>query len=101
MFFLDNRKLENVRSYKYLGLMYTPSGEIKTALDALRSRALKACMRLKHKLETFFCTYVDETIKIFDAMIKPIDTPVISGDVRAWQDTFNINSPKTSNQKLG
>ena len=52
--------------------MVTPSGEIKTALDDLRSRALKAYMSLKYKLGTFFYTYVDETTKIFDAMIKPI-----------------------------
>ena len=71
-FFFDNTKLENVRSYKYLGLMFTPSGELKTALDDLRSRALKAYMCLKHKLGTFFYTYVEDTIKIFDVMIKPI-----------------------------
>ena len=71
-FFLGNLRIENVRSYKYLGLIFTPSGEIKTALDDLRSRALKAYMSLKHKLGNFFYTYVDETIKIFDTMIKPI-----------------------------
>ena len=71
-FFLNGIKLENVRSYKYLGLMFTPSGEIKSALDDLRSRALKAYMSLKHKLGTIFYAYVDETTKIFDTMIKPI-----------------------------
>ena len=71
-FFLNGIKLENVRSYKYLGLMFTPSGEIKSALDDLRSRALKAYMSLKHKLGTVFYAHVDETTKIFDTMIKPI-----------------------------
>lgn len=39
---LGTSKLENVYSYKYLGLIITPSGEISTALNDLRSRALKA-----------------------------------------------------------
>ena len=32
-FFLGGKRLENVRSYKYLGIVFTPSGEIKSALD--------------------------------------------------------------------
>ena len=39
-FYLGAVRLENVRSYKYLGLIITPSGEIRSALDDLRSRAL-------------------------------------------------------------
>ena len=31
-FFLNGTKLENVRSYKYLGFILTPSGEINTGL---------------------------------------------------------------------
>ena len=50
-FYLGAVRLENVRSYKYLGLIITPSGEIRSALDDLRSRALKAYMALKINLE--------------------------------------------------
>ena len=71
-FYLGSKKLENVRSYKYLGLTITPSGEIKSALDDLRSRALKAYMALKNKLGTCFRDHIDDTIGLFDAMIKPI-----------------------------
>ena len=70
--YLGETKLENVRSYKYLGLVFTPSGEIKSALDDLRSRALKAYMALKNKLGTCFKDYVDDTISLFDTLIKPI-----------------------------
>ena len=35
-FFVGESKLENVREYKYLGLLCTPSGEIKSALEDLR-----------------------------------------------------------------
>ena len=40
-FYLGGVKLENVRSYKYLGLIITLSGEIKSAHEDLRSRGLK------------------------------------------------------------
>ena len=71
-FHIGTKKLENVRSYKYLGLVFTPSGEIKSALDDLKSRALKAYMSLKNKLGICFTNYPEDTIKLFDTIIKPI-----------------------------
>ena len=56
-FFLGGKRLENVRSYKYLGIVFTPSGEIKSALHDLRSRGLKAYWSLKRKLGICFNTY--------------------------------------------
>ena len=41
-FYYQNKRLENVRNFKYLGFLLTPSGEIKTGLNDLRDRALKA-----------------------------------------------------------
>ena len=71
-FFLGDTRLENVRSYKYLGLIVTPSGEIRSALDDLRSRALKGYMAMKHKLGASFRDHIDDTISLFDSLIKPI-----------------------------
>ena len=71
-FYLGESKLENVRSYKYLGLIFTPSGEIKSALDDLRSRALKAYICLKYKLGACFKDYIEDTITLFDTLVKPI-----------------------------
>ena len=71
-FYLGSTRLENVRTYKYLGLIITPSGEIKSALDDLRSRALKAYMALKNKLGVCFRDHVEDTIMLFDSLIKPI-----------------------------
>ena len=71
-FFLGSSRLENVRNYKYLGLIVTPSGEIKSALDDLRSRALKAYMALKTKLGACFRDHIDDTIGLFDTLVKPI-----------------------------
>ena len=56
-FYLGVVKLENVRSYKYLGLILTPSGDIKSALDDLRSRGLKAYWNLKNKMGICFHTH--------------------------------------------
>ena len=47
-FILNGAKLENVREYKYLGFKFTPSGEIRTGLQDLRDRALKAFYSLKN-----------------------------------------------------
>ena len=71
-FFLGTSRLENVRSYKYLGLIITPSGEIRSALEDLRSRALKAYMALKSKLGASFRDHLDDTVGIFDSLVKPI-----------------------------
>ena len=71
-YYLKNEKIENVRSYKYLGLIFTPSGEIKSALDDLRSRALKAYMGMRQKLGEIFSRHIEETTKIFDTLIKSI-----------------------------
>ena len=71
-FSLGERKLECVRSYKYLGLIFTPSGEIKSALVDLRSRALKAYMSLRNKLGGHFKEYINDSITLFDTLVKPI-----------------------------
>ena len=69
---MGDKKLENVRSYKYLGLIVTPSGEIRSALADLRSRALKAYMAMKSKLGTCFKDYVADTVSLFESLVKPI-----------------------------
>ena len=69
-FVLGNQKIDTVRSYKYLGLVFTPSGEIKSTIEDLRPRALKAYMSIKHKIGDCFPTHIDETIKLFDTLIK-------------------------------
>ena len=71
-FYLGGNKLENVRSYKYLGLTFTPSGEINSALEDLRSRRLKAYWCLRKKMGICFNTYPHESLHLFDSLIKPI-----------------------------
>ena len=55
-----------------MGLIFTPSGEIKSALDDLRARALKSYMGMKDKLGICFTTYFSDTIQLFDTLVRPI-----------------------------
>ena len=71
-FYINNTQLENVRSYKYLGFLLTPSGEISSGLNDLRDRALKAFMKLKTHLGTAFNQDILTTLTLIDAMVKPI-----------------------------
>ena len=71
-FQINGINLENVRSYKYLGFILTPSGEIRTGLLDLRDRALKAYMKLKNTLGNAFNKNIITTLNLIDALVKPI-----------------------------
>ena len=71
-FYLDGVQLENVRSYKYLGFLITPSGEINTGFKDLRDRALKAFMKIKNDMGISFNQNLGTTLSLIDALIKPI-----------------------------
>ena len=71
-FYLDGKKLDMVRSYKYLGFLVTPSGEIGSGLKDLRDRALKAFMKLKNDLGVSFNQDVVTSLSLLDTLIKPI-----------------------------
>jgi len=71
-FSINNLPLETVRSYKYLGFMITPSGEISTGLNDLRDRAMKAFYKLKNSLGTSFHRYLKTTLHLLDTLVKPI-----------------------------
>ena len=71
-FYYNNEKLENVRKFKYLGFMVTPSGEIKSGLSDLRDRALKGFFKLKNSMGDLFRAHVGITVHLFDSLIKSI-----------------------------
>lgn len=73
-FYLNGTKLENVRSYKYLGFILTPSGEINTGLQDLRDRGFKAFMKLKRDFGESFNYHVPTALLLFESLIKPIIT---------------------------
>ena len=67
-----NTILTCVREYKYLGFIVTPSGEIKTGLEDLRNRAMKAFMKVRKALGIHFSLNIKNTLHIFTYMIRPI-----------------------------
>ena len=71
-FYYKNEKLENVNKFKYLGFLLTPSGEIKSGLQDLRDRALKAFYKLKNAMGESFRTHLRISLHLFDSLIKPI-----------------------------
>ena len=71
-FFLNGARLENVRSYKYLGFVLTPSGEINTGLRDLRDRGFRAFMKIKRDFGESFNQNIPTALLLFDSLIKPI-----------------------------
>ena len=71
-FFLENTKLENVKMYKYLGLVFSTKGNFNIAKQELKKNALKALFKLKADLGTYFRSDIILTMKLFDALVKPI-----------------------------
>ena len=71
-FYLNGVQLEMVRSYKYLGFLLTPSGELNTGLKDLRDRAFRAFMKVKNDMGGSFNQDIPLILSLVDALIKPI-----------------------------
>ena len=71
-FYFRKTALENVRSYKYLGFLVTPSGEIKSGLEDLRVRALRAIAKIRKSLGPLFQNNIWNTLHLYNYMVKPI-----------------------------
>ena len=66
--------LDCVREYKYLGFIVTPSGEVRTGLEDLRTRAMKAFAKMKSTLGALFKHNVENSIHLYNYLVKPILT---------------------------
>ena len=69
---MKNGTIEITKSYEYLGLIFTLSGEIVTGLNDLRDRTRRAYHKLKHKMGPYFRLHPRTTISLFESLIKPI-----------------------------
>ena len=65
-------ELENVKSYKYLGLIMSPFGNFNLARQELKKVALKALYKLRKEMGNHFRENIKLTMKLFDALISPI-----------------------------
>ena len=67
-FFLDNKVLECVQSYKYLGILFSASGSFTAAQEELYKKALKALFKLQRD---FLCQWRSSVTKSGGAQIFP------------------------------
>ena len=65
-------ELENVKSYKYLGLIMSPFGNFNLARQELKKVALKALYKLRKEKGNHFRENIKLTMKLFDAQISPV-----------------------------
>ena len=64
--------LNNVKSYKYLGITLNPYGNFSLAREELKKVGLKALYKLRREMGYNFRENIMLTIKLFDALISPI-----------------------------
>ena len=65
-------KLNNVKSFKYLGMTLNPYGNFSLAREELKKVGLKALYKLRKEMGDNFRENIMLTIKLFDALISPI-----------------------------
>ena len=70
-FFIDKKRIVIANEYKYLGLLFKPSGSFSHAVINLMARAKKAMFSLRSSLASDRL-YVIPHLKLFDSCIKPI-----------------------------
>jgi hypothetical protein len=66
-----NTPLENVQSYKYLGLLFHNSGKFDVARQDLVNRSLKAMYKLTSTLKKLQPSYTTG-MHLFDRLVKPV-----------------------------
>ena len=62
-------ELENVKSYKYLGLIMSPYGNFNLARQELKKVALKALYKLRKEMGNHFRENIKSMMMLFDALI--------------------------------
>ena len=70
-FTLNNMRLECVREYKYLGIIFSLNGSFTRALNDLYHRGQKAIFKLTSLFKNAKCS-VDQFLFLFDHTVKPV-----------------------------
>ncbi len=71
-FYIDTQELEQVHTYKYLGLEISSNGSMHLAQDRLAKQGLKAWFYIRNNLYSAKVWPVNVFIKSFDTVVKPI-----------------------------
>ena len=77
----NNAKLDTVRNYCYLGIVFSSSGSFYEAIKSLKDKAMKAMFSI---LKTAHNCTPNISIKLYDSMIKPI----INYSAEIWSSQF-------------
>ena len=71
-FKVEENVIEDVRSFKYLGFVFSCGGSLKVGLTDLKERGQKAFYALKKNLGFSFMRYPDVSIILYNAIVKQI-----------------------------
>ena len=69
--FIKNEIIEHSMEYKYLGIIFKPSGSFTSAIDLLCKKAMKAVFCIR-KLMLTDSLHVSPHIKLFESCVQPI-----------------------------
>ena len=86
-FTFQDLPVDIVEKYKYLGIIFYFNGNLKHAADDLYNKGLKAFFSLWRKFSNFSELPSDISIKLYDALIKPI----ITYGSEVWIYDYKIN----------
>ena len=86
-FTFQDLPIDIVEKYKYLGIIFYFNGNLKHAADDLYNKGLKAFFSLRRKFSNFSELPFNISMKLFDALIKPI----ITYGSEVWISDYKIN----------
>ena len=101
-FYLQDKLLENVDSYCYLGILLHKSGELRSAQASLKLKAMRAFFGLKRTIIRSKIT-LKAAATLLDSLIKPIalyGAPMVtptSPTVKTIVNSIKINKPFLQN----
>ena len=91
--YIENKKLEVVGKYKYLGVIVSYNGNLKFADEQLCNKGLKAVFSLKSKILDLDFSDMKLKLKLFDSLIRSI----ISYASEIWISDFTQKELKSEN----
>ena len=94
IFYYNEKEIEIVQHYKYLGVVFSSTGSFAKARIYLYNRALKAYFKLKGIFENILPS-IDTSLHVFDHTVKPI---LLYG-CEVW-GTSNLNSASIRNETM-
>ena len=71
-FFYNNQEIEIVKSFSYLGIVFTPGGSFSNAQTTLAGQAQKAVFKLNNYLYSFADLAPRHVLDLFDKLVSPI-----------------------------